>query len=243
MYAHQQFILVDTKNNNNNTPGPGQYEIDRKLATSAMAFHGYKVEAKKDTFPGPGKYDVKHDLGKDAPSFTIRSRIEQNKKPLAVPYQAIPSTIGDGPKPSLHGRYDLKNKESTPGPNYVPPSFGKETKASSLYSRREPKKSQDQVPGPGQYPIQSTVGAGKKYSMKARQFPPDERGVSASPGPAYLPNFQDQPKGITIHNRIPDPKDKEPAPKYVALPSTIGNDGPKFTIGRREELELSPGLP
>lgn len=238
---------VDKKTNVDPTPGPGQYVIERKFAGSAMAFHGYSREVRKDNFPGPGMYDVKYELGKDAPKYSIRGRINRTSKVSGAPYENVPSTIGrDGPKYSFGNRRDVKSKDpGPPGPNYMPPRFGKDSRQSSLYSRRDETKRTTpmQTPGPGEYPIKSSLGDGKKYTLKARQFPPDE-GKSDSPGPAaYAVNFNDAPPARTIHNRLADPKDKEPKPGYAPPIYTFGNNSPKFTIGRREDLELAPGLP
>jgi hypothetical protein len=78
--------------------------------------------------------------------------------------------------------------------------------------------------------------------MKARQFPPGESGKPDGPGPGkYLPNYSDKPGMRSIHGKVSDPKDKEAKPQYVDIGSTFGN-GPKWTIGRKETLNLGPGL-
>lgn len=235
---------VQVREKEDKTPGPGQYVIKRDLAQSAMSFHGFVREAKKDECPGP-KYDVPHGLGRDAPKFTIRSRHDVDPKIKGAPYQAIPSAVGQGPKWSFGARTGKEKIDPAPGPSYMPPAFGKEARASSMFSRRDVQKREAGAvsPGPGKYLIPGAVGeTGKKYTLKARQFPPNEGGASG-PGPGkYNPNFMDAPTAVTIHSRLVDPKDKEPAPKYVNLPPKFGTEGPMFTIGRREELDLAAGL-
>lgn len=101
-----------------------------------------------------------------------------------------------------------------------------------------------QTPGPGEYSIKSDFGEGKKFTLKHRQFPPDENGKTVSPGPAaYNPKFNDAPPPRTIHPRVQDPADKEVRAGYSAPTYTFGSDAPKFTIGRKEDLDLAPGLP
>jgi hypothetical protein len=212
-----------------------------------MAFHGYpKLLKNSDSVPGP-KYDVPTTVGKDARSFSIRARIEPSVKNLpTAPYQAIPSRVGDAPKWSFGGRTSLKPLAPTPGPAYLPPAFGKDAPASSFHGKIGPIKKKGDGdaagPGPGQYPVGSDIGQGRKWTVKARNFPPGEAGFPAGPGPGrYLPNFMDRPGMRSIHGRIPDPKDKEQKAPYVDIGSTVG-DGPKWTIGRKETLALGPGL-
>jgi hypothetical protein len=210
-----------------------------------MAFHGYMAPPKNTmNVPGP-KYDIPSSIGKNVPSFSIRQKCEPSTAHIPkAPYQVIPTTIGDGLKWSFHGRPNDKAKEPTPGPNYVPPAFGKEAPASSFHGKIGPnkKKGSPADPGPGEYPISGEIGKGKKWTMKARQFPPGEAGKPDGPGPGkYLPNDQYRPGHRSIHPLVPDPKDKETKPQYVDIGSTVG-EGPKWTIGRKETLALGPGL-
>jgi hypothetical protein len=210
-----------------------------------MAFHGYpKLLKNSDTVPGP-QYVIPSTVGTEVPSFSIRRRIEPSVKNLPnAPYQVIPSTVGQAQKWSFGGRTKEKPLEPTPGPAYVPPAFGKEAPASSFHGKIGliKKKDAPSNPGPGQYPIPSEIGQGKKFTMKARQFPPGEAGKADGPGPGkYLPNFLDRPGMRSIHGNVSDPKDKEQRAPYVDIGSTFGN-GPKYTIGRKETLALGPGL-
>lgn len=88
------------------------------------------------------------------------------------------------------------------------------------------------------------MGEGKKFTVKARRFPPGAEGSPSGPGPGkYLPTFLDAPGPRSIHGLVPNPKDKEAKPPYVGLESTFGKGGPKWTIGNREKLDLGPGIP
>lgn len=238
---------VEARERKDQIPGPGQYTINRNLAQGPMAFHGYvKQPTSKDVVPGPGKYDVKSKLGKDAPAFSIRPRTEPSTSALTkAPYQVIPTTVGEGKKFSLGIRGKDPPIQVTPGPNYMPPAFGKGSQASSLYSRHGDvqTKARAATPGPGQYPIGTTMGGGKKFTVKARRFAPGEEGRADGPGPGkYLPQYQDGPGPRTIHGLVHDPTDKETKPKYVDIGSTFGKGTPKWTIGNREKLDIGPGI-
>jgi hypothetical protein len=106
-----------------------------------MAFHGYpKQLTSSDSVPGP-KYEVPTTVGKEVPSFSIRPRIEPSVKSLPnAPYQAVPSTVGDAPKWSFGGRSKERGRESTPGPSYVPPAFGRDARGSSFHGKFGPVK-------------------------------------------------------------------------------------------------------
>jgi hypothetical protein len=129
----------------------------------------------------------------------------------------------------------------------MPPQFGKGSRAASLYSREhkvEKKQDNSRGPGPGEYPIPGSIGQGHKFTLKGRQFPPGEGGKPSGPGPGtYLPNFMDATVPRSIHPRVPDPEHKESAAPYGNIGSMIGKDGPRWTIGNKEKLELGAGSP
>jgi hypothetical protein len=244
----QYHARVEARQRTESTPGPGQYEINRSLVRGPMGFHGYvKEPTSKDVVPGPGKYEVKSTIGIEAPKFSIRPRPELSSSALTkAPYQMIPSCIGEGRKYSLGIRSKVGKTDVTPGPDYLPPTFGKGAQASSLYSRRGDVQARAKAasPGPGEYPIGTTVGQGKKFTVKARRFAPGEEGSPAGPGPGkYLPKWLDAPGPRSIHGLIHDPKDKETKPPYADIGSTFGKGAPKWTIGNREKLDIGPGIP
>jgi hypothetical protein len=140
----------------------------------------------------------------------------------------------------------MRAPEATPGPDYVPPGFGKGAQASSIYSRTgDPQAGKvADAPGPGQYVIGGTIGGGRKFTVKARRFPPGEEGCPAGPGPGrYIPKWLDGPGPRSIHGLVHDPKDNQTRPPYVDIGSTFGKGGPKWTIGNREKLDIGPGIP
>jgi hypothetical protein len=189
-------------------------------------------------------------VGKGVPAFSIRPKCERALKERPdVPYQAVPTTVGEAPKWSFgcqHGETPKSQRirrpaTTTPGPDYMPPPFGTGGKMSAFHGRRDENARQLAAsPGPGEYPIKGTIGKGKKFTMKARRFPPSETGQQEGPGPKYLPQYMDAPVPRAIHPVVPEHGEKQPRPGYVNIGSTIGT-GPKISIGRREPLELGPG--
>jgi hypothetical protein len=250
--ATRQFTYhppVVRKEMQDDTPGPGQYVIDRSLAQHPASFHIRGNDARPlNDGPGPGKYPIRSTVGRSVPAFSIRPRIETSThaRPDAA-LQVVPSAVGQGPKWSIGGRPKDKPPQRLPGPNYIPPPFGKGSRAAALYSRdhKPTKKRADQGgPGPGEYSVPGSIGQGYKFTLKVRQFPPGEGGKPIGPGPgAYLPNFMDAPGPRSIHPRVQEPKIHEIGAPYQNIGSTIGKDGPRWTIGNREMLELGPGSP
>lgn len=239
---------VIRRKDSNDIPGPGKYDIDRSPQLGQVSFHQRTGSVKLNDNPGPGRYEPeKYNGGRQSsPSYSLRSRIDIPDRSARAPYQKIPDEMGNnGPKYSLTSRRDVKAREVPPGPNYMPPPFGSDARKYSLASsrrdrRRDPSK---EPPGPGQYDINGgRTNDGRKYSMKGRNFFPEE-GKSSSPGPAYLPDYNNvlpSARKITIRDRVPDPKAKV-GPGYYDIGTTIGQ-GPKITIGNKEKLNVRPGL-
>ena len=138
--------------------------------------------------PGPGSYNPTMFGKPSSPRFTLKSRQERRVEVLDVPYRKIPSSIGDVPRISLGSRHPTKPLESTPGPEYIPPTIGHDAKKSSFGKRvdrsRDPRAD---VPGPGTYDIGTTISKDSlKFSLYGR---PNDYFVSKSdtPGPEYIP--------------------------------------------------------
>jgi hypothetical protein len=128
---------------------------------------------------------------RQAPSYTLKSRIEEKPDLNFVPYRELPTHIGEGPKISLSGRHRELTPDKCPGPADYSPDFAK-TKVRAPVSTmhvRPQECSQAVVPGPGQYS-------------------PDYEVVAPSaPHPS-------------MHVRPRDPT-PDTAPGYRALPSTL----------------------
>lgn len=223
------------------TPGPGQYHIDRRPQTGPQAFHIKQREFNQDNFPGP-KYDTSTRTGVDSPKYSMRSRIDQPFRPIAAPYQKIPDKFAaEAPKWSLSSRHPEQNREPTPGPAYIPPDFGKDGQKYSMTSRREKKRDIALEPPGPKYDCRPT-DTGHKFTMKARQFPPDEGGPDGPGAGKYLPDY-DKVLHAAQKTQILEkfqPKKQDPPPGYVDLGSTLTGKG--ITIGRKEYLAVAPGV-
>ncbi|OHT00345.1 hypothetical protein TRFO_08017 [Tritrichomonas foetus] len=225
------------------TPGPGQYDIDRSPPSKAAAFHIKRREMNKDNFP-LGKYDTSVPLGTQVPKYSIRTKNDIPEKPLAAPYQKIPEKFGkEAPKYSLSSRHKEIERPPIPGPSYMPPPFGSEAIKYSCTSRREKSRNMDYQPGPGagKYNTRPNTG-GPAYTIKSKKYPKNDGVVEGPGGGKYLPDYDkvlpSRPKTAILekHEHKPD----GPLPGYVDLGGTFA--GPKWTIGRKEELEITPGV-
>ena len=166
-----------------------------------------RVLGTKQTSPGPGSYDIPSCFGK-APSWTIKHKYTKKQAESTGGYEVLPSSIGESPKWSLRSRQKTRDFVAAPGPNYVPPPFGKDAHSSALHQRPREPKDMKVSPGPGKYDTRPGT-SGPRYSVKGRQFPPDE-GKIEGPGPGkYLPDFtkvMDSSQKCGIGVRLEDPK-------------------------------------
>ena len=221
-------------------PGPGKYEVDRTLANHPASFHLRIEEKRRDWVPGPGKYEPEKHYTRDSPQYSLRSRIYAPEFTNKAGYENIPSSIGTGLKYSLSSRHAELAKPVTPGPNYMPPAFGSDAIKCSLSSRRAERRPPP-GPGPGQYKIEAPNDA-KKWTMKARNFPPDAKNDGPGVG-KYMPNYErvlPSPRRNQILERFSEKKNQS-TPGYYDIGSTIGS-GPKITIGVKEKLRVTPGV-
>ena len=222
------------------TPGPGAYQISRDLGGKAATFHSRIETRNQDSTPGPGAYNPSDSTFKSAPKFSMQSRHEINQRPVTAQYRMLPSTIGQGPKFSLGSRHADINGDKTPGPSYIPPSFGSDARKSAMASRHaELRNSMADNPGPGAYNIPERFARdARKSSLHSRTMDAFPIG-NQSPGPAqYSPDYMSQKprapsSSMHIRTKLPQP---EQTSGYLNLGSTL--TGPRFTIGRREELAL-----
>lgn len=185
-----------------------------------------------ETSPGPAAYEQKSTFGKDSRSSTILPRREiKNTAINDAPFQMIPSSFGQGTKWSFRGRPKSPRTDSTPGPDYVPQSFGSGSKTSTFHIRPPEIRDRHQSPGPGAYQVPSSIGNGHKFSMKARVFPKDGP-ENAGPGPSsYMPNYDAVlavKRASVLHQRIDLPdggtKNQTPGPgRYEVLHKLDGN--------------------
>ena len=195
--------------------------------------------------PGPGSYNPTMFGKPSSPRFTLKSRQERRVEVLDVPYRKIPSSIGDVPRISLGSRHPTKPLESTPGPEYIPPTIGHDAKKSSFGKRvdrsRDPRAD---IPGPGTYDIGTTISKDSlKFSLYGR---PNDYFVSKSdtPGPEYIPPIigHDAKKssfGKRV-DRSPDNRADIPGPGTYDIGTTISKDSLKFSLyGRPNDYFVS----
>ena len=190
--------------------------------------------------PGPGAYTPSDATRRKAPSYTLKSRHETIDRPNTAPYRALPSSVGTGPKIALASRHAQRDGDNTPGPSYVPPPLGSDGKKIAMsYRHNQARDSRADNPGPGAYNIEPKFAReAQKSCMHVRTG--DPMGInSISPGPgAYSPDYMTQKKrapSAAMHIRPKDPT-PDTTPGYTNLGSTL--TGPKFTIGKREELGI-----
>lgn len=218
--------------------------------------------ATKQISPGPAAYNIKRKFKKQCPPIKMKSRHNLEPERLNAPYYKVPEHFGKTPKVHMHYRTEEKNKFVTPGPNYVPPPFGKngikigmspfraktavdnrtvkgdDGKMTTLGKRKNP----DSTPGPGP----------GTYSTRTHELDGDgtkgigisghhafDYGIAQTPGPsAYKPRYEKVlPAAPKYGMRIrPQEKDPEGTPGYRNLGSTLS--GPKYTMKRREDDDI-----
>ncbi|EAY05506.1 hypothetical protein TVAG_080980 [Trichomonas vaginalis G3] len=226
----------------NPTPGPGEYVVPSSLSKRTSCFHSRRPEEKVDSSPGPAAYEYQSQIGKGARKCIIHDRIEQKTKTLDVPINAIPSKFGtEGRKTVFHARTEMHKPEATSGPDYVPPAFGSGSAKYSFGNRRDISKrtTSAMTPGPGAYDLGTTIGKGKRYTMRGREKAGSEAAVT--PGPAdYVPDYDKLLKGrrSEIGRRLPEPKSDTTNAGFNMLPEMRG---PMITIGRKDYLDVVPG--
>lgn len=223
------------------TPGP--YNVPHQLDTKSSVFHRRGKELSHDNFPGPGKYTINSQFGQGPPRYTVRPRCSIKDDVSGAPYQKLPDITGnESPKYSFSTRGRSLSTDSTPGPNYMPPPFAQGSIKHSLTSKHELKSEISPGPGPGKYNAQAEGSRGPKYTIKARNFGKDT-GTVEGPGPGkYNPDYDKvlpSPPKTNIHTRV-DSKIVNESPGYFQAHPV--DSGPKFTIGRKVDHSVVPGL-
>ena len=207
------------------------------------------VSKRQGASPGPAAYNIASSF--DTPPIKIRGRPTTFRKSfddrkLLNP----PSTLGNVTKITLHGRPELqKDKFSTPGPSYLPDSFGKGSRYSTFgtlpgVKSKPPSRmtmNPSFGPGPAAYNTSDHTfdGNGTK-GIKMKGCHDFKYANTASPGPgAYAPRYNsvlaEAPKPV-FHIR-PKIKDPEPGVGYKQLGSTL--TGPAFTMKGRIDDEIN----
>lgn len=141
----------------------------------------------------------------------------------------IPSTIGKGPKFTLHQRHKQFDVEYAPKYNQLPSTLSK--KGSTIGPLTSRTRKTDDVPGPSLYT--TTIGTGRKSSMHVKHF--EEKNENPGPGSYNIPSSFDGPayscrtgkRNTYIVDNVPVP------PGTYDIPSDISKRRP-MTISSRE---------
>ncbi|OHS93153.1 hypothetical protein TRFO_11959 [Tritrichomonas foetus] len=227
----------------NDTPGPGQYPIkstvggDKKYGKIRNRWSDNHVNLD----PGPADYDTQRPTLENITKISLHGRTFPHKEVNQAAYQDVRRSVSESPKYSMRSRY-YTHSETTPGVDYVPPPFGKDSRRISI-SPRYQKKESETTPGPGQYKPKSARDFGN--TRKSTFHGPRSRSVdphSDSPGPAeYLPDYSPVKgraprftmKGAKYHLK------PEKSGEYVNLGTTL--KGPRFSMKGRPTLSVAYG--
>lgn len=203
----------------------------------------FNVQIVGDRTPGPSPADyVDRDHFGDGLKYSIRARFPVPQSTLDPYLVNLPTTVGEGPKISVSGKCDPPHPWVPPGPNYVPPPFGKDAhKVVFKKSRKRPRI--NRTPGPSDYHI--TPKAARAVGTESPRInirtggPRQLWGTIESPGPAcYKPRHmqarESSPKW-TIGHRYNDRR-KDRTGEYIAPRSTLDTHGSSFGRGGRTPI-------
>ncbi|EAX95263.1 h-SHIPPO, putative [Trichomonas vaginalis G3] len=127
----------------------------------------------------------------------------------------------------------------TPGVNYCPPDFGKDTPGAHITGRYEKRLGNDVTPGPSDYATNTSLVNLKKASVFHGVSDRSMAVRNNSPGPAaYSPRMPNSSPRIRIKGSSTRESIQQTG-EYVALKSTL--TGPKYTISPRTNLLMSYG--
>jgi hypothetical protein len=223
------------------TPGPSDYSIDRGLGGTSPTFHIRPEEHISGGGPGPGAYDPSNPTI-TSPAFSIKGRHESAEKPNTAPYQMLPSTVGEGPKYSLHSRPADRDAVQSPGPNYIHSPHGTDAAKYSMTSQHDAKPL-GETPGPGQYTVGSSIVDAPKFTLHGRT--PKAIGGTASPGPtAYSPDsfkWGDQGGRRILERFTEHSLEVSPGPSDYVINRGLGGTSP--TLHDRPEEHTVAGGP
>lgn len=206
------------------------------------------VSRRQGGTPGPAAYNISTKL--ETTTIKLKGRQSERISYDDTRMLKLPSTLGNVTRITLGGRTNLvTDKFQTPGPSYIPPSFGAGSRHHTFGTHNGMKtKSQTALdrsitpgPGPAAYDVKDhTFDANGTKGIKMKGTHDFKYANTVSPGPgAYAPRFESvlasAPKPI-FHIR-PKMKDPEPGVGYKELGSTLS--GPQFTMKRRANDDIN----
>ena len=202
------------------------------------------VSKRQGSSPGPAAYNISSSL--ECPPIKMRGRSTKREESDTRTMLNLPSTIGNVPKITLAGRTEGgRDKFVTPGPTYIPKTFGYGARYSTFgnlpgIKSKPPSRmtmNPSFSPGPAAYNTYDHTFDGKgDKGIKMKGAHNFDYGNQHIPGPGrYAPRYNSvlatAPKPV-FHIR---PKEKEPDPGvgFKDLGSTLG--GPAFTMKARRD--------
>lgn len=224
-------------------PGPGSYNASKKSKVPLGKIGTSKRNSTSKNFqsPGPGSYNHHSSLKKNGWSIQgkrkPRSKSEDVGPGPAAYNLKFPEIDRRNPAWTMGGKHKHKDRESNgPGPNSYFPSINPvkaRPKSAAFTKGKRDKMHGDNMPGPGNYNMKSTLG-GPKYGIAGR--PKTSKRQGDGPGPsAYYPNdyqTKTRPKSAKIGtskrmqkviDNTPGPGQYERKPKYDKRGGKIGS--------------------
>lgn len=172
-------------------PGPGAYEPTSEFGNKGNGIgfgKSIRGNAKNQhLMPGPGQYTVNDILFRDPKAASLKGRPKTTKEELRPgPGHYKSSSINNSPAYSMGIKTKLKEltERGNPGPGGYNPEYTKVKQSPPGVAFGSPSKATmkgDNMPGPGQYALRTTVGTeGPSYGIRGRhEHHPAER----APGP------------------------------------------------------------
>mmetsp|Transcript_2334 Transcript_2334/g.3267 ORF Transcript_2334/g.3267 Transcript_2334/m.3267 type:complete len:431 (-) Transcript_2334:348-1640(-) len=243
--------------NNNDAPGPGEYNIRGQIGTGSktMSFGTPSRRNRRvNPAPGPGHYGGQAPERGPAYSFgtKVKVRIRDQSPGPGAYHRNTGGGKKQGPAWSLYGRHNERRGEEMPGPGAYRTDTTEHSRKGGYMGAKQQKRAADNVPGPGAYQMGDQhykgYGRGPSYSLTGRAKGSSENDV---PGPGAY-HGQDDPRRSAAHRtyhmhgqdkRFRYRNDGNPGPGEYTLDTTVGK-APAFSLsgrtGRKSRSE-TPG--
>ncbi|OHS98979.1 hypothetical protein TRFO_34623 [Tritrichomonas foetus] len=222
-------------------PGPGAYKVPQFGPNRSKGNIGVRLTDNHVTVgPGPAEYETQRPTLANVPRIYMHGRQNTSTEVNQAPYRVI-KPQSETPRYSMRSRY-YQSGETTPGVDYVPPAFGKDSRKVGI-GRRLPTKEGESTPGPGAYRPKTDKDLGS--ARKSTFHGPRSRSLdhqTASPGPAEygydINAIKSRAPRFTMKGAKYEEK-RDKTGEYVNLGST--NRGPRYSFGGRPTLSCAYG--
>lgn len=158
--------------------------------------------------PGPGAYNIAP--RRKVKGATISPRYHKAEDRCDGSLVALPSSVGKVPRISMGARPKDPKKFVTPGPSYIPPSFGSKSPRIA-FPTAKPSKNRTRSPGPADYkPKTVAIGdiprqASIPHSARSTIF----NDVKTNQAPIYSPRYDKVMKNDPSYSIAHRPHPKE----------------------------------